>query len=345
MRALYLRVWRRDAPERVREIKLEGDTFQIGRDWDNQVRVDEEGVSRHHAQIRLGEDGVTLVDRGSTNGTWVRGERVQSCRLEVGDTFAVGAAIVELSDCSFSAGTVSKVPVDNRASSPQPPEPPKPQGEADFHLRWRSLGDPNATWSEAPIRCSPFRIGRDSERSDLTLPDPKVSRAHAGIEKDPDGFAIVDYQSSNGVLLNGTRVERQRINPGDRLQIAQFELIFDRVGHAGDIGAQGSEVRPALPAALPAPPPPAAAAAAAPPARPNAHAVDSEITCPWCASKLPSNALFCGGCGGELARAQAPRGAGDRGLICPACGVVADDRERFCGSCGQALPGGAAPTP
>lgn len=329
MSAFYLRVWRRDAPDRVREIKIEGDTFMIGRGWDNQVRVDEEGVSRHHAQLHVDDRRVTLIDNGSTNGTWVRGQRIQTCRLEVGETFVIGEAIVELSDCSFSTGTVPKLCVDTPVELREPSPQAKAREPESFEIRWRQVGDPGTAWSETPILCSPFRIGRDSACSDLTLADQRVSRAHAGIERDAEGFVVVDYQSANGVYINGAKISRSRISPGDRLQIGQFELVFDTIG----LTDRGSEQSPKTPQSLPEAPPPLPPPATALPAPHGAQGVEPEIACPLCAAKLPAFALFCGRCGGELSRPRAGRDSND----CPACGAKVDPRERYCGSCGHAL--------
>jgi len=53
----------------------------------------DESVSRRHAEIRWIGDGYSIVDLGSTNGTWVNGERIdpdQPLRLHDGDRIAVG---------------------------------------------------------------------------------------------------------------------------------------------------------------------------------------------------------------------------------------------------------------
>jgi hypothetical protein len=53
----------------------------------------DESVSRRHAEIRWGEGGYWIVDRGSTNGTWLNGQRLspdQPHRLKDGDRVAVG---------------------------------------------------------------------------------------------------------------------------------------------------------------------------------------------------------------------------------------------------------------
>lgn len=75
----------------------EGDTI-IGRDPRSDVWLDHSGVSRRHAQIRVaaGDDRPMLSDLGSTNGTFVRGQRVESpTPLEDGDVIKVGSVTVK----------------------------------------------------------------------------------------------------------------------------------------------------------------------------------------------------------------------------------------------------------
>ena len=74
-----------------------GDTI-IGRDPRCQVWLDHSGVSRRHAQIRIGpgSDRPLITDLGSTNGTFVRGERVEEpTPLADGDVIKVGSVSVK----------------------------------------------------------------------------------------------------------------------------------------------------------------------------------------------------------------------------------------------------------
>lgn len=75
----------------------EGDTL-IGRDPRSQVWLDHSGVSRRHAQIRIAAaERPVLTDLGSTNGTFVNGERVDRPRsLADGDIIKVGSVAVKL---------------------------------------------------------------------------------------------------------------------------------------------------------------------------------------------------------------------------------------------------------
>jgi diguanylate cyclase (GGDEF)-like protein len=64
----------------------------IGRGLDAEVRLDDEGVSRQHAKvITVGDDAPTLKDLGSSNGTYVNGNRIQTHTLKDGDKIQVGS--------------------------------------------------------------------------------------------------------------------------------------------------------------------------------------------------------------------------------------------------------------
>jgi hypothetical protein len=62
----------------------------IGRSPECELALEDTGVSRRHAEIRLGSDGVTLTDLGSTNGTSVNGKPIGSRELVDGDRVVVG---------------------------------------------------------------------------------------------------------------------------------------------------------------------------------------------------------------------------------------------------------------
>ncbi len=71
--------------------RLLNDTVSVGRDSDNEVVVDDQLVSRHHARLERQDESYALVDLNSTNGSWVNGQRVTgSMPLHYGDTLALG---------------------------------------------------------------------------------------------------------------------------------------------------------------------------------------------------------------------------------------------------------------
>ena len=64
-------------------------------------------------------------------------------------------------------------------------------------------------------------IGR-SPGQDVVLHEPAVSRRHAVIERDEDSYAVLDQKSTHGTFLNGVRVDRAVLAPGDVLQMGSL---------------------------------------------------------------------------------------------------------------------------
>ena len=62
----------------------------LGRGTDCDLRLVDPGVSRHHAELRVENDQVVLVDRGSTNGTFVNGQPVRRVVLTDGTHITLG---------------------------------------------------------------------------------------------------------------------------------------------------------------------------------------------------------------------------------------------------------------
>lgn len=63
---------------------------RIGRGADADIRIDDPGVSRHHAEVRIGND-IILRDLGSTNGTYVNGTLIAEHPLRDGAIITIGS--------------------------------------------------------------------------------------------------------------------------------------------------------------------------------------------------------------------------------------------------------------
>lgn len=85
------------APAAVPVLELDGRMHRItkavtvlGRATDADIVLDDPGVSRRHAEVHLLDGRARVVDLGSTNGTYVDGERVHTGLLAEGSTVTVG---------------------------------------------------------------------------------------------------------------------------------------------------------------------------------------------------------------------------------------------------------------
>ena len=109
---------------------LEGDQLTIGRDSSNEITINDAEVSRRHARLTFQGGKFVLEDLGSTNGTFVNGQRLAGPRvLKAGEVVSFGEQIVLVFEASTfdPAATVASpraaaVPSASRPVAP-PPNP------------------------------------------------------------------------------------------------------------------------------------------------------------------------------------------------------------------------------
>ena len=70
-------------------------------------------------------------------------------------------------------------------------------------------------------------IGR-SRDCDISVDDPNVSRRHAEIRREDGAYWIADLGSTNGVVVNGKRVERAKLEPDDEILLGTTVVRFER---------------------------------------------------------------------------------------------------------------------
>ncbi len=110
---------------------LEGDQLNIGRDSSNEITINDAEVSRRHARLTFQGGKYVLEDLGSTNGTFVNGQRLAGPRvLKAGEVVSFGEQIVlvfEVTTNDPGATMVSPraaaVPSASRPATPPPPPP------------------------------------------------------------------------------------------------------------------------------------------------------------------------------------------------------------------------------
>jgi hypothetical protein len=74
----------------------EGRQVLVGRSSDLDMVLVEEMVSRRHARIELQRGIITIEDLGSTNGTFVNGEKITRAELREGDRVLIGTSILKV---------------------------------------------------------------------------------------------------------------------------------------------------------------------------------------------------------------------------------------------------------
>ncbi|HUU03058.1 MAG TPA: GGDEF domain-containing protein [Myxococcota bacterium] len=77
--------------EAGRIVPLQRARMLLGRSDEACIRLEDRGVSRSHARLRLKGGKVIIEDMSSTNGSWINGRRVRRAELKDGDQLQFGA--------------------------------------------------------------------------------------------------------------------------------------------------------------------------------------------------------------------------------------------------------------
>jgi diguanylate cyclase (GGDEF)-like protein len=82
-------------PELGKRVQLGTAPFEIGRSSKNDLALDQESISRHHARITYDGSSYWVTDLNSTNGTYVNDDSVREQRLGDGDQVRIGRSILK----------------------------------------------------------------------------------------------------------------------------------------------------------------------------------------------------------------------------------------------------------
>jgi len=230
-----------DGPDAGRMFALGEDTV-LGRDETADiVLADPSGeLSRRHARIGLSGGVAVVEDLGSTNGTFLNGERISGSQpLRAGDEIRIGKYALEFASPIEADVTQARPILDpqlTRVRGVQPVQPPRERpptfAPAGSEGELMILSGPGAGGT-APLIGNSATIGREPE-CDLQVLDSEVSRIHAKVTVRDGVAAIDDLHSSNGTYVDGERIlARTTLAPGDRIQIGEATIELTSPVFAG----------------------------------------------------------------------------------------------------------------
>jgi len=252
-------VWRVSAYDRsgqqVASMDLSQGEITIGRDADRQMVLPSASVSRRHARVIIQDGRPCVVDDGSSNGVMVNGVRI-------GAPTAIGPATqVDLAEFRLTVEPltqtqgVAPLPPPQRTMAAPAPVPvgptmmpmgsPMPMGGAPAPLPVASSGGEELKLvgesgifrgREFPLGFGTLSVGRSTD-NDLVFDDPSLSRKHARIHRDGGRLEVEDLGSSNGTFVNGRRVGKGAINPGDQVRFGDVTFRLDGPGGAAAASA------------------------------------------------------------------------------------------------------------
>lgn len=199
-----------------------------GRQDDCDIPLADPSVSSRHTKLTLRPDGIEVQDLESSNGTFVNGERVTTAVVRHGDRLRIGK--IELRVYAGSGRTSTR----SQSSSVKGLTP---RSTVPLFLLL-----PEGGGAHVALSAGPLTIGRKAP-AQIILDDPSVSSQHLRVEVSPSGIRFTDLDSANGTFLNGERVFRGVIQPGDSVRIGRLLFSVTAFGQEAAAMAVSPEER------------------------------------------------------------------------------------------------------
>ena len=191
------------------EFELSAPEIVVGRESGVDILLSTPAVSRRHARLIRQGASYAIEDLGSSNGTFVNGQRIEIITvLKSGDKIRFGQAV----ELTFEGPPQNKAQPSAIAETLIGEEPLLPDLEGSARLVITIAGDnPQTQVLEKPK----ISIGR-ADDNDITISSKIVSRYHAVLNKFGDEYQIeVLPVATNPVYLNGRPIKEPRILKGE----------------------------------------------------------------------------------------------------------------------------------
>lgn len=186
-----------------------GQFIQIGRSPENQYIHTEDTVSSHHALIVRGLDGnLYIIDRGSTNGTFINHNKLEAnepVRINMGDQITITKNIPVI-----IYPEVLSLPPDVEISKTTHPAIPD-----EICFRILEFGE--------------IYAGRVSSKDSIKIAyDDTISRYHVKFQLSSNGLFLTDNNSTNGTYVNGEKINSTiKLHHNNKVQMGNTIYVYD----------------------------------------------------------------------------------------------------------------------
>jgi pSer/pThr/pTyr-binding forkhead associated (FHA) protein len=201
----------------------------IGRTPDNDIVLDNRGVSRRHAQIEFGDNQAVIIDNESLNGTFVNSRRVSEEVLKENDAITIGKYSLifhpgaDRTNSPFEMdGTMVLQTKKQRELINKDQRNRQLTSKAGRSLL---LGEFGADFEEYPIDRNVVTIGKSS-LANVKAKGFFLSGIQAKLVNENDGFWIVNLGKKGKTKINGERIERYLLKNDDIIQVGKTVYRF-----------------------------------------------------------------------------------------------------------------------
>jgi len=213
----------------VERVVTEKEHLTIGRTSDNDIVLDNRGVSRRHAQINFSPDGALLVDNDSLNGTFVNQAKVSEHFLKDTDIVTIGKFDLVYKDGEVDQqspgdleGTMVLSTKRQRQLVSRDQEARQLTNESGGSLLLELRGSEKVRHVLAQDVVS---IGKGG-LVDIPVRGFFVSKLQARVTREIDSFVIENVGRGGKTKVNGETVDHQELKNGDIVEVGKSTFRF-----------------------------------------------------------------------------------------------------------------------
>ena len=259
----------------IQEFDLSKAEITIGREPGNDLIISQVQVSRRHARLYRQAGQWLIENLSQANPVMLNGYPLTGpTPLFNGGQFQLGLFTAQLmpggSATQLLGGSAKPVAVappnsapafvapPSASSGPVPALAPDPSGPVQQEKKTVFMSDEFEALliveyldkkEEYQLTKLRHTLGRDPD-NDIAIPISTISRLHAVLNRTPNGYSIVDQNSTNGLLYKGNRVQEQTLDDGDVVRISDdlgnwVTLTYDDLSNSRFISTRILQIDPA----------------------------------------------------------------------------------------------------
>jgi pSer/pThr/pTyr-binding forkhead associated (FHA) protein len=208
----------------IERMVAEKKRISIGRTGDNDIILENRGVSRKHAQIEFNDNAAVVIDNESLNGTFVNNRRITEEILHDNDVITIGKySLTYHSDASRQESQTNLDGTMVLKTKKQKGLLEQDKLDKEIIVRMGGsvlLGEENSDFSEYRIEHNVTTIGK-AKFVHVHARGFLLSGIQAKIVKETDQFFLVNLGRKNKTKVNGETVARQGLKNGDIIQVGK----------------------------------------------------------------------------------------------------------------------------
>lgn len=190
----------------------------IGADAGATIRLSGQGIGLIHCEIDYNGVAALIRVHNRDNETHVNNTLVISeLAVKAGDALKIGSVHCRVVDT-------------DRPAAAAPAARPASDAEGATKVRmalpkFMLRGVSGSTFGKNFALKPQMTIGRSAD-CEISIPTEEVSRRHAMLKLAADGVVVEDLGSANGTFINGERVQRGTLKPGDELRLDNVRFML-----------------------------------------------------------------------------------------------------------------------